>query len=76
MPSREKIAAIFARDPSCRPGFWTGNPVAETTTRYLTELGLSEREDYRGETNRPAGRASIAARKPTSLQVVVSPSNP
>lgn len=43
MTSRAKIAHIFAHDATCRPGFWTGEPVAETMTRYLAELGLSER---------------------------------
>ena len=43
MTSRVKIARIFAHDATCRPGFWTGEPVAETMTRYLAELGLSER---------------------------------
>jgi hypothetical protein len=44
MTSREKIARIFVRDAGSRPGFWTGNPVPETMTRYLDELGFSERD--------------------------------
>lgn len=44
MTSREKIGRIFARSADARTGFWTGDPVAETMTRYLTELGFSGRD--------------------------------
>jgi uroporphyrinogen decarboxylase len=47
MTSRERVKAIFAREPADRCGFWLGNPHVETTPKYLDYFNLNTEEELR-----------------------------
>lgn len=45
MLPRERISSILSGDPVDRCGFWTGNPHEETERKYLSQMGMKDRED-------------------------------
>ena len=42
MTSRERIRAILHNEPTDRVGFWVGNPVDDTKTRYYKHFGIQD----------------------------------
>ena len=47
MTSRERLKTIFAGGKPDRPGFWLGNPHADTMPIYLKHFGVNDEEALR-----------------------------